>query len=187
MADGVTEIELKSEQRKIYRGVAAAFLVCTAVLVLADVFAPRFIRFPEDDLQSRLSFWAGASLFVVVWVMIGVGMVSHGRRHSADDIRGSAYAPPSSRIAVRVAFLQNTLEQSVITLFTQLALILLLGVRAMPLIAASVLLFAVGRVTFLAGYPKGAGARSFGMAVTALPSLMAFVLAAVVLIVRMSA
>jgi hypothetical protein len=88
---------------------------------------------------------------------------------------------------VRLAFLQNTLEQSVITLFTQPALVLLLGARAMPLIAASVLLFAVGRMTFLAGYPKGAGARSFGMAVTALPSLMAFVLAAVVLLARMSA
>ena len=69
-------------------------------------------------------------------------------------------------------------------LFTQLALVLVLGVRAISPIAASVLLFAVGRVIFLVGYPKGAGAGSFGMAVTVLPSLMAFVLALVVLLVR---
>lgn len=40
MAGGATEIEVRSEQRKISRDVAAAFLVCTAVFVVADVFAP---------------------------------------------------------------------------------------------------------------------------------------------------
>nr|WP_272870878.1 MAPEG family protein [Agrobacterium tumefaciens] len=145
---------------------------------------PRFIQFPGDDLQSKLTFWASANLFIVIWIMIGIGMVSRGRRHSAEDIRGSAYSTPSPRIAVPVAFLQNTLEQAIVTMFTQLALLLVLGTIAMPLIAGSVVLFAVGRVTFLAGYPEGAGARSFGMAVTALPSLAAFLSATGVVIAR---
>jgi len=76
------------------------------------------------------------------------------------------------------------LEQAIVTMFTQLALLLVLGTIAMPLITGSVVLFALGRVTFLAGYPKGAGARSFGMAVTALPSLAAFLSAAGVVIAR---
>lgn len=61
---------------------------------------------------------------------------------------------------------------------------LLLGAAAMPLIAGSAFLFAIGRITFLAGYPKGAGARSFGMALTVLPRLAAFILAIGVVIVR---
>lgn len=180
------DVELKQEQRRIYRGSAAAFVTCGVVLGASHVFLPRFIQFPGDDLQSKLTFWASANLFIVIWIMIGIGMVSvsRGRRHSAEDIRGSAYSTPSPRIAVPVAFLQNTLEQAIVTMFTQLALLLVLGTIAMPLIAGSVVLFAVGRVTFLAGYPEGAGARSFGMAVTALPSLAAFLSATGVVIAR---
>lgn len=85
---------------------------------------------------------------------------------------------------MQAAFLQNTLEQAFVTLLAQLALVLLLGAASMPLVAASVLLFAIGRITFLAGYPKGAGARSFGMAVTALPSAVSFVLALLALVIR---
>lgn len=179
-------VDLEQEQRKIRRGAASAFLVCAAVLGAAHMFLPRLVDLPGNDLEDRLSFWAGANLFVILWVMIGVGMVSTGRRRSAEDISGAAYSLPGPRIAVPVAFLQNTLEQSIVTMFTQLALILLLEATAMPLVAASVLLFGIGRATFLAGYPYGAGARSFGMAVTALPSMLAFVLATASLIVRVT-
>ena len=120
-----------------------------------------------------------------MWVLIGVGMVARGRRHSADDIGGSAYSRPSPKIAVAAAFLQNTLEQFVIAAFSLSALLMLLGAPAMPFIAASVLLFGVGRISFLLGYPKGAGGRAFGMAVTLLPSLAAFVLAIAFMIARL--
>lgn len=175
-------IDLKREQRRVLRGAALAFGVCGVVLSVAHTALPRVIELPADDLEARLMFWASASLFVVIWVMVGVGMVSHGRRHSVVDIRGAAYAAPSPKIAVAAAFLQNTLEQSFVTLFVQLALVLLLGRTALPLVAGSVLLFGLGRTTFLVGYPKGAGARSFGMAVTAIPSIVAFVLCVGVLI-----
>ncbi|XNO42113.1 MAPEG family protein (plasmid) [Sinorhizobium meliloti] len=179
------EVDLRAEQKRIYQGSAAAFLVCSVVLCAAYVYLPRLVQFPHDDLQSNLTFWAGSNVFIVIWIMIGVGMVSRGRRHSIEDIRGSAYSAPSPRIAVPVAFLQNTLEQAVIAMFLQLALALLLGSDAMPVIGASVLLFGVGRITFFFGYPNGAGARSFGMALTALPSLAAFVLVTGALVSRM--
>jgi hypothetical protein len=170
------ELDLKLEQRRIRKGVAAAFLVSAAVLGAAHSLLPRLIRFPQPNLEARLTFWAGAAVFLVLWIMIGVGMVSRGRRHSAADIRGSAFSGPSPKIAVSVAFLQNTLEQGVIATVLLFALVMFLPTAAMPLIAGSVLLFAMGRATFLAGYPKGAGARSFGMALTVCPSLFAFVL-----------
>lgn len=183
---GPRGMDLKQEQRRIYRGVALAFLVCGAVLGAAHMALPRWLTLPPDDLQAQLTFWAGAGLFVVFWVMVGVGMVSRGRRNSAEDIRGSAYSAPSPKIAVAAAFLQNTLEQSFVALFVQLALVLLLGESAVPLVAGSVVLFGIGRAAFLVGYPKGAGARSFGMAVTALPSLFAFVLTVGVLVSRVT-
>ena len=43
-----------------------------------------------------------------------------------------------------------------------------------------------GRLAFLAAYPRGAGARSFGMAVTMLPSMLAFVLAVATAFARLS-
>jgi hypothetical protein len=46
------------------------------------------------------------------------------------------------------------------------------------------MLFGIGRAAFLAGYPKGAGARSFGMALTALPSMFALVLSIAALVSR---
>ena len=177
-----TTAELKREQKKIRQGVAYAFVLSVVVVGAAHLLLPPLVGMLGSDLEGRLAFWAGANLFVLLWIIIGVGMVSTGRRHSAEDIRGAAYAPPSPKIATAVAFLQNTLEQGVITMFALLILVFLLGTTALPLVVASVLLFTIGRVTFLAGYARGAGARSFGMALTVLPSLFAVGLSAASLI-----
>ncbi len=173
----LSDAEFRKEQQGVLRGSMAAIGVCAGVLGAAHWLLPKLVRFPGGDVESVLTFWAGASLFIVVWVIVGIRMVSSGRRRSAKDIRGSAYAPPSDRIAVPAAFLQNTLEQAVVMLVTQFAMLMLLRAAAMPLVAASVVLFSVGRVAFFVGYPKGAAARSFGMALTALPSVVAFVAA----------
>ncbi|MCY1170168.1 hypothetical protein D9M73_102290 [compost metagenome] len=179
----LAEGELRQEQRKVLKSSAAAAAVCAVTYGLAYLFMPRVLHFP-DDLDSALTFWAGAVLFIVLWVMVGIGLVSRGRRLSAQDIRGSAYGQPSPRIAVYAAFLQNTLEQATVTIVLLLAVLLLLRGQAMPFVAVSVVLFAVGRVAFLRGYPGGAGARAFGMALTALPSVVAFVVAAGAVIAR---
>ncbi len=55
-----------------------------------------------------------------------------------------------------------------------LALATLDGDAPLGFITGAVVLFAVGRVTFLRGYPHGAPGRAFGMATTALPTLIAF-------------
>lgn len=179
-----TQAELRKEQKNIRRRGAAGLAVCAAVLVAAQLFLPRIVEFPGTDLESRLTFWAAATLFLLVWVMAGIGMVSTLRRYSAQDIQGSAYSAPGPKIAVPLAFLQNTLEQFVVTAFTSLALVFLLGAPAMPFIAATAVLFGIGRVTFLLGYPKGAGGRAFGMVLTATPGLIAFVISLAIIISR---
>lgn len=172
------QIDLGEEQRRISRGAAAAFAWSVLAFVAAHLLIPRFVDLQSVDLRIQLNWWAGSCLVLAVWVMAGVGMVSTRRRRSEADIRGSAFAPPSPAIAVPAAFLQNTLEQAFIAVFTQLALVLVFDGAALPLLVASAVLFSVGRARFLAGYPHGAGARSFGMALTAMPSLFSLVLTA---------
>lgn len=183
----ISSADLRLEQRRIRRGVGVAVLASLAVLGAAHLYLSRLVDLPDASLEGRLSFWAAASMFIVLWVVVGVGMVSTGRRLSADDIRGSAFAPPSPRIAVAVAFLQNTVEQALIAVFAQLALVMMAGAAALPLVGASAALFGVGRAAFLAGYPRGAGARAFGMALTILPSLVALAISIVTLLGRVAA
>lgn len=165
-------VDLPLEQRRIRRGAALAAVLCAVVLVAACHGLPRFFEAPQT-LAERLAFALQADLFVLVWLVIGAQWVSSGRYRSAADNRGSAFGPPSPRIAIQVAFLQNTLEQSVMAIGAHLALASLVTGPALFYIPGAVALFAIGRGAFLAGYPRGAGARSFGMATTAIPTLVA--------------
>lgn len=178
------EVDLPVEQRKILWRSAGAFVFCIAVLGGAYIILPAYFRFPVG-LPERLAFVLQADLFVFLWIVLGIRMVAKGRFHSAADNRGSAYAPPSPKLAVRVAFLQNTLEQAVTAIGAHLALATLLSGPVLALIPAAVVLFAVGRVTFLLGYPKGAGGRAFGIATTAIPTVGGYALAIVLIVSRL--
>ena len=178
--------DLKQEQRKIVRNAIYAFVLSGTVFLICQLLLPQVVDLGDDDLETRLAFWASTNLFVLLWLMYSVRLVSRGRFRSREDNRGSAYSRPSAAIAVAVANLQNTLEQSVLFMFTQLGLVLLLGADARPLLVASVVLFLTGRVTFLIGYPQGAAARSFGMALTAIPAVFALLLGVVAVIGRLA-
>jgi hypothetical protein len=161
----------------------AALIVCTAGVALGYAILPRWCHLPID-LPARLAFTIRADLFVLLWVVLGVILVAHGRGRSAADIGGAAFSPPSPVIAVRVAFLQNTLEQAVIAVGAHLALATLLEGAALVLIPAAVALFGLGRLAFLAGYSGGAGGRAFGMAATFLPTGAGYALAIGLLLAR---
>jgi hypothetical protein len=177
----LTEDELRQEQGKVLRGSGAAAVICAAMYGLAYLFLPRMLHFP-DDVDSALTFWAGASLFIVLWIMVGIG--PGFARQAAFRAGHSRLRLRSAEPAVYAAFVQNTLEQATVTIILLLAVLLLLRGQAMPFVGASVVLFAVGRVAFLRGYPGGAGARAFGMALTALPSVVALVAAVAAVIAR---
>lgn len=172
-ADGA-DIDLANEQRRILRNAAISAVLCGAVIAGACNILPRFVA-PPVSLAERIAFSLQADVFVLIWLVIAARMVSSGRFHSAVDNRGSAFSPPSPRIAIRVAFLQNTLEQAVMAVGVHVALATLLSGPALFYIPAAVALFGVGRIEFLRGYPKGAGARSFGMATTAIPTAAGYV------------
>lgn len=181
----LTEADLAAEQRLVIRNGMLACCFCVAMLLAGRLLLPWAIAFPTDPIGA-LALALQANLIVFLWVVIGVRLVSRGRYLSAADNRGSAFAPQSPRIAVQAPFLQNTLEQAVILAGASLALATLLSGPDLAFIPLAVVLFSIGRISFLLGYRDGAGGRAFGMVVTMLPAVAGYVLAMILLIIRAS-
>jgi mannose/fructose/N-acetylgalactosamine-specific phosphotransferase system component IID len=174
-------MNLNAEQARVRKQSALAFLLCASLSVGCFLLLPGVIAFPTE-IGARLAFAIQTSLVHFVILLLAVRMVSSGRYRSAADIDGSAKGPPSPALAVKAAFLQNTLEQAFLSVGAHLALASIAGGRWLALLVASAILFAIGRLSFYRGYPGGAGARAFGMATTALPSLICYVAALALLI-----
>lgn len=145
-------------QRAVLVRGSLGVLLCLAGLGFAVALA-RWVDFPEDT-SDRLAFALRADLFIVIWVIIAIRRVSSIRDRSIEDSAGAAYAPPSERLALRAAFLRNTLEQAFIAVIGHLALASVEGDAALAFVVIAVVLFGVGRVAFIAGYPHGAGGPS---------------------------
>jgi hypothetical protein len=175
--------QLRIEQRRVIWRSVWALGFCAVLLASGYMILPRYYVFPHDLLE-RLVFVVRADVFVLIWVLLGVRMVSRGRFRSPADIAGSAFTRPSPRLAVRVALLQNTLEQAVVAVGCHVALATLVSGPALALIATSVVLFGIGRIAFLIGYPKGAGGRAFGMVVTSLPTFGGYLWAVTLIMIR---
>jgi hypothetical protein len=175
--------DLRSEQRGVVLGVVIAIVAAAVVLGAGWTilpFTPPRVVMPGE----RLAYAIRVDLFVLVWLLIAIARVGNIRFLSADDIRGSGFAPPSPRLAMASAFLQNTLEQVALAVPAHLALaVSMRGVElvVIPLLAA---LFSVGRITFWIGYPRGAAARAFGFALTFMPTVLAWVTAVALWLLR---
>lgn len=165
--------DLEAEIARVRRQAALSFLFCAPVFAAAIWWLPRQFEFPVE-MAERLAFAARASLLIMLWVMIGVGTIARLRRKSAQDTAGSAFGPPSDRLRIPLAFLQNTLEQAVLAAFAAMALATVNGEAPLAFIVAMVVLFAIGRITFWRGYPRGSPGRAFGVVTTALPIMGAF-------------
>lgn len=166
--------DLPAELARVRRQAALSFLFCAPVLGATVWWLPQQFEFPAE-IGERLAFAARASLLIMLWVLVGVGIVARLRRKSAHDTAGSAFGPPSERLKVPLAFLQNTLEQATLAAFATLALATVAGEAPLAFIMGMVALFAIGRITFLRGYPRGSPGRAFGFVTTVLPIYGAFV------------
>lgn len=182
--DDPEEVDLEAEEAAIRKAGTIATVLLAAAVPAAYYGLPLVFEFPVE-LVDRLAFGVVSSLFVMVWVLIGVMMVSTARRKSPEDIGGSAAGPPSEQIAIYAAFLQNSLEQAVLAVVLYLALSVLVGGAWLSLIVVGVVFFAVGRVLFFAGYEKGARGRALGMNLTMLPTLAGYLLVVVLAAMRL--
>lgn len=166
-------VDLEEERRSLFNRAAVAIVLCAVVLVLAGVLLPMVLAFP-DSAEGRWQFWARLQLIPWLWVAYAMGAVSRARRQSVQDVMGSAYGTPSERVAVRRAFLQNTLEQAALWTIASLALTTWLRGSALALLIGAAILFCIGRLSFLRRYPEGAAARGFGFVLTVVPTLAGF-------------
>jgi hypothetical protein len=162
-------------ERTIRRNSLLALVAVPVAAALGILVLPGIFEFPTD-LADRLAFALQANVFVLIWVAAGVLMVSTARMSSPQDIGGSAAGPPSERLAVRLAFLQNTLEQAVLAAGLYVALATLVSGQWLSLIVVGVAFFGAGRVLFLRGYTMGAGGRALGMTLTMMPTLLGYLL-----------
>ncbi|MGY6706898.1 MAG: hypothetical protein ACXIVF_01115 [Rhizobiaceae bacterium] len=148
-------IDMAAEERAIRRDTSIALVLTVAAFLAAFRFLPAAVELPEDRADA-LGFAALAWAVPAFVLMVAILMVSTGRRFSAADIGGQAAGPPSEKLAVKSAFLQNTLEQTVL--------------------AAA--FFVIGRALFYLGYERGAQGRSLGMSLTMLPAFVGYLLVA---------
>jgi len=111
-------------------------------------------------------------------LLVAISMVSTTRRYSPQDIGGQAAGPPSDRLAIKAAFLQNTLEQTVLAAGFYFGLAAIAGGAWMGLLPVAAILFVIGRALFYAGYRRGATGRALGMGLTMMPSVLGYLLIA---------
>jgi hypothetical protein len=167
---------LDAEQRGVARGMAAGAVVSAAVLGLGALL-PAVALPASDAMADRLAFALRCDLVLALWLIATIGAVAKGRFFSPKDIAGSGFGPPTPKLAIARAVLQNTHEQATIAAAAHLALATVLPLAAMGLIPLLVLLFSLGRAAFWAGYAGGAGSRAFGFATTFYPTGFAALLA----------
>jgi hypothetical protein len=175
--------DFEYEQRRVIRGVVLAILIGTVVLLAGYLFVPSPLH-GTANVAERIALALRVDIVVFAWLIAAIANVGNRRFFSRDDIQGAGFYPPSERIAIPVAILQNTLEQTVLAVGAHLILATMLVGQELVLLPVLAVLFCVGRATFWVGYRGGAGQRAFGFALTFYPTLAAYLLAIILLIRR---
>jgi hypothetical protein len=170
---------LSPDQMGIVRGSALALLLAGAVLAAAWAWLPPEWVGAAYGLAAgdRLAYALKTELPVFLWLAGAVRAVSSRRFKSPADIGGSAFWPPSPNLAIPLAVLQNSLEQTVLFLGAHLILATVLRDGELIVLPVMVALYLVGRITFAWGYRRGASGRAFGMTLTAAPTIFGLVAA----------
>jgi hypothetical protein len=175
--------DLRREQRRVMLGAGLAVTVGGIVLVGGYFFVPLPLH-GTANVAERLTLALHVDIVVFAWLIAAVANVANRRFFSRDDIHGAGFFPPSERVAVPMALLQNTLEQTVLAMGAHLILATMLMGQELVLLLLLALLFCIGRAAYWAGYRGGAGQRAFGFALTFYPTLAAYGLAVILLIRR---
>ncbi|MCJ2012451.1 MAPEG family protein [Methylobacterium sp. J-076] len=160
--------EFHMEQRRVAVGMASGLAITALALTLATSWEP--VGMPVKPLAERLQAALRTDLFVIVWLAAAIANVARLRFFSLDDIAGSKAGPGSKPVQDAVAFLQNTLEQSILAIPTHLAFATA-AVHPMSVLMMVTALFCVGRAMFWIGYQRGAHGRALGFALTFYPTV----------------
>lgn len=177
---------LDTEQKVILGWSALAVLVTVAVLGAGYRWLPAGYLGLNETMTAgeRIAFALKADLLIFLWLAGCLRAVASGRFRTPADRKGAAYGPPTPSLAIRIAILQNSLEQTVLVVGAHLILATVLRGSELVLIPLSVFLYLSGRAAFAINYRKGAVARAFGMALTGAPIIAGYMLAIALMITR---
>ncbi|MHA6722124.1 MAPEG family protein [Sphingomonas sp. RS2018] len=169
----MTTIDFRNEQRRVAWRMGSALVLTIVVLVAAFIVGSSQ---PAIPLADRLQFALRTDTLVVGWLLAAIANVARLRFFSEDDIAGSGAGGGTTRVRNAAAILQNTLEQVVLAVVTHMIVATTFG-HPQPILVALTCLFSVGRLSFWAGYGRGAHGRAFGFALTFYPSAIMLVTA----------
>lgn len=131
------------------------------------------MELPTDDIPHRLAFAAHWLVIPGLTLLAGI-MGATRRQFSADAIEGTR-TPAGPSLEINLRYNQNTIEQVLTAAIAWIGLSVSLPYDSLIAIPASALLFGLGRITFWIGYVVHPLARTFGMSLTALPIIAAYV------------
>ena len=161
----------RRQQSIIVAGALAGAVVAAAVLLnAARLFGG--LPLPADDPASRLAFAARWLLVPGLTLLAGVQVA--GRRGFLPDAIDGTRTPANHALEINLRYNQNTLEQTILAAIAWAGLAVVLPHAQLLLIPAMASLFAVGRATFWLGYLIAPAGRAFGMVLTALPTVGAY-------------
>jgi hypothetical protein len=153
-------------------GAAPAFVVVFVVLTNATrLFSA--VTLPADDTASRLGFFAHWLLLPGLTLWAGIQYA--GRRGWLPTAIDGTRETTVHSFEINLRYNTNTVEQVVGAAIAWSGLAIALPHDRLVLIPAMASLFFLGRITFWIGYLFHPLARAFGMVLTALPTLGAYV------------
>eukprot|EP01080_Neovahlkampfia_damariscottae_P011674 gene11674-4910_t len=164
------EENLKQIQKNVAIGMAIAFLTFFSYMTIVI----NFVNLEETvDLTSpvnRILFTLEWSILILPTFFIGIARIATQRFFgSKETISGKK----TQEIELSSSYLQNTLEQVVLSLSNLILLSIHLNDNQMQLIPALVCLFLCGRILFFFGYLNSkdtAGGRAIGFGLTFYPT-----------------
>lgn len=160
-------------QKQLTGAAGAAGAIALVLLCWAN--APALlsgVQVPADDTASRLAF-AAEWLLVPGWCLLAGVFGASRRGFYADAIEGTR-TPSARTLEINLRYNQNTIEQTILAAIVWLALAVVMPHDQIILIAGMAILFALGRASFWIGYLIHPMARTFGMTLTVVPTVIAF-------------
>lgn len=147
-------------------------------LTLGAVALAPTLALPADWSAERLRLGAFCAAAIAAWLVFALLTVSVHRLTHAADAPGPALSEATPALRLKLAFLQNTLEQVVLAAIAYLAFAATARSDQLALLPISAALFWLGRLCFLVGHRYGMKGRAFGYALTFLPTLTLYLMMA---------
>ncbi|XP_052765553.1 transmembrane protein 79-like [Mya arenaria] len=170
--------EISTAKGAIKRGL----ILLVVLFTIGYTFTPtKHIKL--DTTSDRLIFtlqWQALSVLTLLFALRGVAQKRYGTK-AMDPLNGNN----ENAVKFEARFLQNTLEQLILSVFGQLVLCTHLTEATPRVIPVLVCLFVIGRAIFWMYYKKAPLKRATGFLLTFIPSMLINVLNVVFLVMNL--